>query len=138
MADRAGRPGRIDWRSGFLIYVVVLVVWIGTDAAMGRHAEFFNSYELLLQLAGGGHAGRPFIAGQASLGAAAWAIGLAALVLLPVLAAAMGLAALRLYEWKRARGGWFAARRGHDRRAAGGRGNSDDDTRGEAGGGTRP
>lgn len=105
-----GTTGMIDRRSAILIYVIVLVVWIGTDAAMGRHAELFNSYELILQLLGGGHAGRPFILGQASLGAWAWIFGLAALLLLPTLAAAIGLLALRLHEWKRARGGWFATR----------------------------
>jgi hypothetical protein len=101
----------IDWRSAALIYLIVLVVWIGTDAAMGRHAEFFNSYELILQLAGGGHAGRPFIVGQAALGAWAWLLAAAILLLLPALAAVLGLAALRLHEWKRAHGGWFATRR---------------------------
>lgn len=112
MVDRTGRTGGIDWRSGLLIYVIVLVVWIGTDAAMGRHAEFFNSYELIVQLAGGGHPGRPFIAGQASLGDFAVPVALAALLLLPAVAAGLGLAALRLHEWQRGRGGWFSRTRG--------------------------
>lgn len=101
----------IDWRSARLIYVIVLLVWIGTDAAMGRHATVYNSYELILQLFGDGHPGRPFIIGQAALGIWAWVLGVAALVLLPALVAVVGLGALRLHEWKRTRGGWFATRR---------------------------
>ena len=91
---------KVDWQSARLIYGIVLVAWIGTDAAMGRHAEFFNSYELVLRLVGGGHPGRPFIFGQAALGIWAWVLGLLALVLLPALVAAAGLGALRLHEWK--------------------------------------
>lgn len=100
----------IDWRSARLIYVIVLIVWIGTDAAMGRFAEIFNTYEMILQLFGSGHEGRPFILGQEALGFWAWVIGMSLLLSLPALAAALGLLAFRVHEWKRAKGGWFAPR----------------------------
>lgn len=100
-----------DWRSALLIYLIVLAVWIATDAAMGRHAEFFNAYELVLQIAGAGHPARPFIVGQAALGLWAWVLGIAALLALPALVAVVCLGAIRLHEWKRAQGGWRIARR---------------------------
>ena len=100
-----------DWRSALLIYLIVMAAWLATDAAMGRHAEFFNSYELVLQIAGSGHPGRPFVVGQAELGAWAWILGVAALLLLPALVVVVGLGAIRLHEGKRARGGWRHSRR---------------------------